>query len=104
MIRHILFQTTDTDWIQYWEDGDWFAGTFEPFVALLGRPAVVMLLAGPFTLALWIQTESVATPGIFIALFFGLLLTGAPPAVATLGYVIVTVATMVAYRSIFGSG
>ena len=99
-----LLLQSDTDWISYWESGQWFSGTFEPYIALLGRPAVVMLIAGPFTLALWIQTESVTTPAIFIALFFGLLLTGAPPAVATLGYVIVTIATMVAYRSIFGSG
>jgi hypothetical protein len=53
-------------------------------------------------MALWQQSESVVPPGIMLTLFMGLLLGGAPPGATLAGYLVVVVATTMAYRSIKG--
>jgi hypothetical protein len=75
-----------------------------PYVGLVGREAVVLMLAAPFTLALWIQTESLTMPAVILTLFMGLLLGGAPAEATMLGYLLVVAATVVAYRSLTGVG
>lgn len=92
----------DTDWLQFWENGNWFDGMFEPFVALLTRQGIVLLIGTPFTLGLWMQTGNLAVPGVFLVLFAGLIIGGAPPAATFIGYLIVVVAAALAYRSVFG--
>jgi hypothetical protein len=71
---------------------------------VLGRPTVVLLLGAPFTLALWQQTGSLSVPGIMLALFMGLFLSGAPAEATLVGYLVVVGGALVAYRSIFGDG
>jgi len=94
----------DPDWLKYWQQGDWFTGAFRPIIWRLSRPGAVLLLGGPFTLALWWQTESMIMPATLIALFMGLWVGGAPPGAALIGYILVVVATVLAYRSITGVG
>jgi hypothetical protein len=103
-ITHLILDTADPNWIDYWKDGKWFKGALAPYVHLLGRPAMALLLGGPFTLGLWIQTESVLMPATILALFMGLMLAGAPAEAAIVGYIIVVIGTVIAYRSISGVG
>jgi hypothetical protein len=91
-----------TDWLTFWESGQWFEAMFRPYVALLTRAGVILLLGTPFTLALWIQTGNLAVPATFLTLFAGLIIGGAPPAATFIGYLIIVVAAGLAYRSIFG--
>lgn len=99
-----LLALLQTDWLTLWENGNWFEATFGPLSQQLTRPAVVLLLGGPFTLALWMQTEQITVPAVILALFMGLFLTGAPAGATIVGYLIVVAGTLVAYRSIFGDG
>jgi hypothetical protein len=100
MLRVLL----QTDWVDVWASGDWFHGAFGPVTSVLGRPTVVLLLGAPFTLALWQQTGSLSVPGIMLALFMGLFLSGAPAEATLVGYLVVVGGALVAYRSIFGDG
>jgi hypothetical protein len=93
-----------TDWFELWRDGRWFEATFGPVQELLGEEGVILLLGVPMTLALWIQTESLYVPATILVLFTGLIISGAPPAAAFVGYMIVVAATLLAYRSIYSSG
>lgn len=101
MIEDILLQT---DWLSVWESGNWLEGMVGPYVELVGRSAVVLLVGAPFTMALWIQTESLTLPAVILTLFMGLALGGAPPEATLVGYLMVVVATLLAYRSITGVG
>jgi len=102
MLENII--PLDVNWLDLWENGQWFEATYRPYIELLGRPAVALLLGAPLTLALWIQTESLTVPGTLLALFLGLMLSNAPPSAAIVGYLIVVIAVMLAYRSISGVG
>jgi len=99
-----VLATNDPDWIEFWKNGQWFEGAVRPYIHLLGREAMLLLLGAPLTLALWIQTESLTIPSTILVLFFGLLLSGAPPGATLVGYIMVVVATVIAYRSITGVG
>lgn len=92
------------DWLQLWKDQKWFQATFEPLVWRLGRAGGTLLIGAPFTLALWQQTESIAMPGIILVLFMGLILGGAPAGAALVGYLIVVLAVLVSYYTIYGGG
>lgn len=98
----LLLATNDPDWVEFWKDGQWFQGALGPYTQLLGRPAMLLLLGVPFTLGLWIQTESLTIPATILVLFMGLLLSGAPAGATLVGYIMVVVATVIAYRSITG--
>jgi hypothetical protein len=98
----VVLQETDPDWLEFWKDMDWFSGMFEPLIWRLGRAGTGLLIGAPFTMALWQQSESVVPPGIMLTLFMGLLLGGAPPGATLAGYLVVVVATTMAYRSIKG--
>ena len=100
----MLLQSTDTDWLSFWENGEWLKGAIEPYIALLGEPTLMLLLGTPLTIAMWIQTEDIIVPGVILSLFMGLLLSGAPAGATIAGYVVVILATMLAYRSITGVG
>jgi hypothetical protein len=102
MIEALL--QTEPDWLTLWESGQWFEATFEPFVYRLTRPGAALLIAAPFAMALWQQAEDIVVPGVLLTLFMGLLLGGAPPGATIVGYLIITVAATVAYRSIFSGG
>ncbi|WP_251342434.1 hypothetical protein [Haloplanus halophilus] len=97
-----LLQATDPDWFQYWKDMQWFKAVFEPLIWRFGRAGIGLLIGAPFTMALWQQAESVVPPAVMLTLFMGLLLGGAPAGATIGGYLIIVVATAVAYRSIFG--
>lgn len=92
----------DTNWIDLWEAGRWLEASIGPYIALLGRATLMLLVGAPFTLALWIQTEDFGPPAVILTLFMGLLISGAPPGATIAGYVIVLIATTLAYRSITG--
>lgn len=94
----------DPDWIDYWANGQWLDGAIQPYIHLLGRATLLLLLGAPLTMAMWVQTEDLVIPGIILSLFMGLLLTGAPAGATLAGYVVVLLATMLAYRSITGAG
>lgn len=104
MLDHIIALASDPNWLDAWEAGNWLKGMIEPYVWRLGRATFVLLLGAPLTLGLWIQTESLVMPGVILALFMGLMLSGAPPAATIVGYVIVTLAVAIAYKSITGVG
>lgn len=104
LILTTVLQSSDPDWLAIWRDGDWLTGVFEPFVWLLGEPTVILLLGTPLTLGLWIQTESIVIPGVILALFMGLLISGAPAGATIIGYVIVVLAVAIGYSSISGGG
>lgn len=99
-----LLLQSEPDWLQFWKDGDWFSGVFEPFLYRFGRAGAGLLIGVPITMALWQQSEDIAIPAIMLTLFMGLLLGGAPPGATIAGYLVVVVAAALAYRSIFGSG
>jgi hypothetical protein len=104
-IGDIALQASDPDWLaEYWEQGDWFGGAFQPLVWRLTRPGVVLLLGGPLTLALWTQTESTIMPAILLTLFMGLMLGGAPAGATIVGYILVVGAAVIAIRSVTGVG
>jgi len=97
----VLLQS-DPDWFQFWKDKELFRAVFEPLIWRLGRTGAGLLIGTPFTMALWQQAESVVPPAIMLTLFMGLLLGGAPAGATIAGYLLVVVATTIAYRSIFG--
>lgn len=100
-----LLQAADPNWFaDFWKTGDWFGGAFQPLVWRLTRPGVILLLGGPLSLALWIQTESLIMPATLLVLFMGLMLGGAPAGATIIGYIVVVAATVLAYRSISGVG
>lgn len=99
-----LLQASDPDWLEIWKSGDWFRAVTQPFIWRLTRPGATLLIAAPFTMALWQQTESVVPPAIMISLFMGLLLAGAPAGATLAGYLLLVVGVTVAYRSIFTGG
>jgi len=95
---------SDPNWLDPWRNGNWLEGAIRPFIWRLGRPAFILLLGAPFSLGLWIQTESMILPAVFLTLFMGLILGGAPPEATLVGYILVVAATLIAYRSISGVG
>lgn len=94
----------DPDWLQFWKDGEWFKGWARPYIHLLGRQTMILLLGAPFTFGLWQQTESITVPAVILTLFMGLMLAGAPPAATIVGYILVVSAVVLAYRSVTGVG
>lgn len=100
-----ILQSADPDWFEeYWQTGDWLGAALEPFIWLLGRPTFILLLTVPPTVGLWIQAESIIPPAIIITLFMGLILAGAPAGATIVMYIVVIIATLIAYRSITGVG
>lgn len=95
---------SDPNWLDFWENGEWLNGAIQPYIHLLGRATLLLLLGAPLTIAMWVQTEDLVIPGIILSLFMGLLLSGAPAGATIAGYVVVLLATMLAYRSITGVG
>lgn len=91
----------DTEWMDLWFEGDWWTALFEPYFQLVGEPGVLLIVGAPTTIAFWIQTGSIYTPAALLALFAGFLLAGAPPAATIVGYLLIVVAIMFSYRSIF---
>jgi hypothetical protein len=100
----VVALASNTDWLEVWRSGDWLRGILGPFVELLGRETFVLLLGAPLSLGLWIQTQSMVVPAVILTLFMGLILGGAPPEATLIGYVVVIVATLLAYRSVSGVG
>lgn len=94
----------DPDWLQYWKNGEWFKATFQPLVWRLGEAGLTLLIAAPFNLALWQQTESLRMPAIMIALFVGLMLGGAPANAVIVGYLVMVVAALGTYYAIYDGG
>lgn len=92
------------DFFTAWKNGNWFEATFAPILWRFGRPTAGLLIATPFTMALWQQTESAVPPAIMISLFMGLILAGAPAGAMFAGYLLIVVAVTVAYRSVFHGG
>lgn len=104
-VADTVLQSSDPDWLQYWKDGDWFNATFRPLVWRLGEEGVTLLIAAPFTLALWQQTETIRIPAIMLVMFLGLLLGGAPAGAALGGYLMVVLAVLGTYYAIYdGNG
>jgi len=104
-IPHLDFSfVLQTDWWADWKNGNWFDAVFAPILWRFGRPAAALLIAAPFSMALWQQAESAVPPAIMIVLFMGLILGGAPAGAAFAGYLLVVVAVTIAYRSIFSGG
>lgn len=93
-----------TDWFEVWRSRDWFEAVFGPLLSVLTEEGAILLLGVPMTLALWIQTKSIYVPAVILVLFAGFIISGAPPAAAFAGYLIVVAATLLAYRSIYSSG
>lgn len=92
-----------TDYIDLWaESKDWFHAIVKPFTDLIGEPAVLMLLAGFYFIALFWYTEDIRPPALVIVLYAGVFVFGAPAPVAMIFGAIATVAIALAYMSIYG--
>jgi len=101
MIPDVVAQT---DWVEVLKNGNLFRIAFEPYINLVSREGVVLLLGLPFTMALWIQTRSISVPSVLLVLFASLMIGGAPPAASMVGYLLVVAAIIIGYRTILGDG
>lgn len=92
-----------TDYIDLWaESKNWFDAIIGPYVDLLGKPAIIMILGGFYFLALGWYTEDIRPPAVVILLYGGVFVFGAPAPVAMIFGAIATVAIALAYMSIYG--